>query len=608
MWNATRLIAINFILALVLAGCGGGGGGPSLPGDSGGVTSPDMPGGGNTDGNNDSDDGAGTGDDNNGGSGDGGNDAGNAEKLTVASTDPADNSELAAASTMITVIFDTLIDSESVNTSMIHVMGPSGTVNVDVSVEDKRLLLTPESAMTSGEYSVTIDAGIKNVSGVQLESAYSWQFSVTRKITGLCADFYEEDFSLIEGKNWASPLSYLPKPEAGVPIADPVYNTCIVRASNAKALGVGWVRNDYARRQAFNADSSLYLVLARYGRWFIHDANDTSIVRELKISGGTYLEPQWHPTNPNILYMLDGDGGLTISTYNVMTGESKVVADLRNVESIDGYPGYTSITQVWSNAARAWTRWEGSPSADARYWAFMVQTSSEGGLGMITYDMQTNTITGVYDYVRDGGGVPQPDHISMSPSGKYVVPSWNSPGCQSLGSLGTHNNPCGLMSFTRDFSQAVGLTMNSPHSDIGIDANGRDVIVAGDYVTGWVEMWDLETGERTHLWEIYVNGNSSAMHISAKSFAKPGWALISTYAEKAPGWYTRKIMAVELKANPRILNIAHTYNNYVSYWTEPHASVNRDFTRILFNSNWQSWSEDGDAYMITLPYDAVPAQ
>ena len=65
-------------------------------------------------------------------------------------------------------------------------------------------------------------------------------------------------------------------------------------------------------------------------------------------------------------------------------------------------------------------------------------------------------------------------------------------------------------------------------------------------------------------------------------------------------------MAVELKANPRIVNLAHHHSNYAEYWTEPQASSNRDLTRILFNSNWGSTSKlDVDAYMVMIPPNEI---
>jgi hypothetical protein len=63
-------------------------------------------------------------------------------------------------------------------------------------------------------------------------------------------------------------------------------------------------------------------------------------------------------------------------------------------------------------------------------------------------------------------------------------------------------------------------------------------------------------------------------------------------------------MAVELRASPTIIQLAHHQSRANGYWTEPHASVNRDFTRVLFTSNWGSTSDqDVDAYMVQLPPD-----
>lgn len=424
-----------------------------------------------------------------------------------------------------------------------------------------------------------------------------------------CNGFYSDGFQLVGGKDTTPQQAGLPKPAKGVPYADPAYHTCVVRMTDHEAEGLpGFARNDYSRRQPFNADDSKVLVYSQQGKWHLYDVKTMEYIRELNIRGAR-TELQWHPSNPDLMFFMDDNGGMTISTYNVVTDETKVVADFGNLEKIEGRPGATSLTDIWPNAARASTKAEGSPSADARYWGFMVETSTSQPLGMITYDMQTDTVTGVFDFERDGNGIEAPDHISMSPSGDFVVPSWSGGGaCPSPEQLGTVNNPCGLMAYSRDFSTAVGLMVRSPHSDIGIDANGRDVIVAGNYVTGWVEMWDLATGDKTRLWQIYEDGNSTAMHVSAKNFNKPGWVLISTYMEKKPGWYAHKIMAVEMKAAPRILNIAHSYNTVETYFSETHAVVNRDFTKVMFNSNWNTANMlNVDTYMVSLPENAVPA-
>ena len=69
------------------------------------------------------------------------------------------------------------------------------------------------------------------------------------------------------------------------------------------------------------------------------------------------------------------------------------------------------------------------------------------------------------------------------------------------------------------------------------------------------------------------------------------------------------VFAVELKAGGRLVRLAHTQSLYdermeKDYWAEPHASANRDFTRILFTSNWgRSGTEEVEMFMIELPPD-----
>ena len=189
-------------------------------------------------------------------------------------------------------------------------------------------------------------------------------------------------------------------------------------------------------------------------------------------------------------------------------------------------------------------------------------------------------------------------HLSMSPSGEYVVVSWND----------------GVTAFRRDFSQSRLVQRKGEHSDIALAANGDDVYVAVDYESsgGQVFMFNLKSGERTNLFPSYIAGTATAMHFSGKAFKRPGWVLVSTYADYGRGgqqWLHRKLFAVELKTNPSILNLAHHQSIHTKYFTEPQASVNRDFTRILFSSNWGIASESGvDAYMLILPGDSLASR
>lgn len=417
---------------------------------------------------------------------------------------------------------------------------------------------------------------------------------------------------LVEAKVYRAAQVRLEKPEKGEYYIDPAHGSCVVRVTDhLDEPPVGFARNDYSRRQAFNSDNSLILVHAHDGYWHLYDADNLSYVRKLDM-GGSEVEPQWDPDDPSRLYLLEHNGGMTIRWYDVHTDSVKVVADFRHLDRIEGHPGKTDIRDIWPNAARLWTRSEGSPSADARYWGLMVETDDFQSLGMITYDLESNTVTGVYDFSRNGNGIGRPDHVSMSPSGDHVVASWYHQKCASETALGSLERPCGLMAFSRDFSSARGLAQRGEHSDIAFDKDMNDVIVMANYDSGYLEMYSLDSGETTRLWKIYIHGAATALHVSGKGYDKPGWALVSTYAENNPRnaqlWYKDRIFAVELKKEPRIYGIAHTYNVAEQYFSEPHAVVNRDFTRILFNSNWMTGDfRNIDTYMIQLPPSVIPS-
>jgi hypothetical protein len=391
--------------------------------------------------------------------------------------------------------------------------------------------------------------------------------------TSACSGFYAPGFTLVSGKR-SDAVPSVPKPVRGQTFAEPTYGTCMVRATDHVAdRAAGFTRNDYSRRQAFNIDNSRFIVYTLDGSWWLYDAGTYAFIKNLSQLGGD-AEAQWHPANPDLLYYLPTNGGLTVNELNVVTGQSRVVGDFRNNRLNNWLP---------PGAAHVWTKSEGSPSADGRYWAFMVESSSFAELGFIVWDLTTDTIVSSYATSN------RPDHLSMSPTGNYVVVSWDD----------------GVTVFDRDFTNPRLVSPRGEHSDIALDANGDDVYVSVDYQAndGTIYMSNLRTGMRTDLFPTYLDGGASAFHFSGKAFNKPGWVLISSYADSGPPeWLYRKVFIVKLSANPTIYNLAHTHEIYNQYWTEPHASVSRDFTRILFNSNWDVDSAtDVDAYMIEIP-------
>ncbi len=423
-----------------------------------------------------------------------------------------------------------------------------------------------------------------------------------------------EAVNLEPGKRGMDAPMTVRAPGKGEWFRDPAYGSCMVRVTDHRhEPPEGFARNDYSRRQPFNADGSRLLVYARDGYWHLYDARTLEYVRRLDLGGGS-TEPHWHPDDPDLLFLLHNNGGMQLMLYNVTNDKRTVAADFGKRMPVAGHGKPRSVKDIWPSAARVWTRSEGSPSMDARYWAFQVETKDFKPLGLISYDAREGRITGVYDFAADGNGIGRPDHVSMSPKGNYVVASWNGgkADCSSRRKLGDLHEPCGLMAYTRDFHHATGLAARGPHSDMALDAHGREVIVISNYITGNVEMISLDDGDVTTLWRIYDGDYGTAMHVSGKAYGKPGWVLISTYATRGPDeniWFSNKLMAVELSRNPRIYNIANTFNRRTSYFSEPHAVVNRDFTKIIYNSNFGSGrDEDIDVYEILLPRDALKTQ
>jgi archaellum component FlaF (FlaF/FlaG flagellin family) len=387
-----------------------------------------------------------------------------------------------------------------------------------------------------------------------------------------CAALYGASFNPVIGQV-AAPTPGGARPAKGVPFKDPAFGTCVVRATDhAVEPPSGFARNDYSRRQAFNANNTRVLVYSLNGAWHLYDANSLLPLRVLNGPAGD-AEPQWDPTDPQSLFWIPINGGMVLNKLNVETNTSTTAANFAG-------------KLPWADVARVWTKSEGSASADGRYWCFMAETSAFGIRGVFTYDLQTQTVLGTRSLSS------RPDHISMSASGRWCTIS----GGDVSGAT---------MAWNRTFTQSVQLHQGGEHSDLALGADGHDYYVAVDYQSnaGDMYMLDIDTGVKTVLFPTYIAGTATAYHISGKAFAKPGWVLVSTYARSgAEKWLHERVMAVELAAAPKIINIAHHHTSYNGYWTEPHASVSRDFSHVFFSSNWATTSDtDVDAFMVRLP-------
>ena len=382
--------------------------------------------------------------------------------------------------------------------------------------------------------------------------------------------------ALTWGTDATAPSSEWVRPGLFEASADPVYGTLVRRLTSAE--GTRFDRNTYSRRQAENAAGDLVMSYHGNAEYRVTNRITGTLVSVLPIHPDA--EPQWHPSNPNLIRHLAGDdastGELRWYEHDLRTGRSIVIADLTD----------RILAQV-PDAKYLSDRAEGSPSADGNRVAWLVHNSAEEPVALVSYDLATDRVLGLKtDLAFDAG---DPNWVSMSASGRYVV----------AGHLqGTFAYDAEGLANERQ------LNGKADHSDLGFDVDGRDVYVAIDFSVGpdagWLTSIDLGTGEVTRIFQVYGGANTS-VHVSTKGFERPGWVIVSTYNCKDDGaWTCDKVFAAEI-ATGRVLNLAHTYNCGSNYWTEAHAVVNRSFTRVYFNSDAGSCGIDAEVYELTLP-------
>jgi len=432
-----------------------------------------------------------------------------------------------------------------------------------------------------------VDQEIEEPSYDAIESGEPLTLNADLPEIALCEDF---EPGLITNFNvYQTPD--MPEPNPRIPFRDPVFGTCVIRVTDRRADlspddSSRGAKNEYSRVQSFNADGTLIIVRSIEARWYVYDAASLQPLGEISI----VTDPRWDASDPYLVYYSDET---RLMSYDIQSGGQRVVHDF--AQDFPGQP-----------LSAVWTRYEGSPSQDSRYWGLMAQDENGDTIALLVYDLQQDEVIGR----KMLPGKPSIDTVTISPSGGYFL-AYHDDYCEP-GDLGSEDHLCGLMVYNRNLQNPRGLLRIIGHSDTAVDANGRDVLVYQDIDTDYISMLDLENGAITELVPIDFSHSGIGLHFSGRAFQHPGWALVSTYNGSHPQnstWMDDVIFAIELKANPRIVRLAHTHSLYnedmeQDYWAEPHVSSNQDFTRIVFTSNWgRSSTEEVDMYMIALPDD-----
>ncbi|MDO4762509.1 MAG: hypothetical protein Q4A31_11360 [Corynebacterium sp.] len=354
------------------------------------------------------------------------------------------------------------------------------------------------------------------------------------------------------------------------------------------------LRHEYSRRQAFNADASYFLAQDSHGFWHLYNQATGTHIRALPQLVGD-CEPLWDPQDPKRIIHTDRNGGTRWYHTNVDTLEHSTLIDLAR-------------HSPWPLATSYSTKGEGRTSADGRYLALIAahydaNTQHTHTYGLVVVDLQSASIISTLDAADFPTPYANPDHISLSPSGNFVVASWTADGG------GTHK-------WDRDFRNHHPLSPTTEHSDLAIDHNGDDHYVSTDYSRGMITSQNLKTGEIIELSPLYpAPGEAYAAHISGQAHRTPGWVVISSYAYTTnygadyPKQHTspffNAIWIQELKPAGKRLLVAHTGRSperidpNLEYFLEPHASASADLDHIIFAGTIDS--DAIESYIIDLP-------
>ncbi|MFB3785345.1 MAG: hypothetical protein ACE15F_03150 [bacterium] len=406
----------------------------------------------------------------------------------------------------------------------------------------------------------------------------------------------------LAGINPTFPLVDAPLPAAGAPFWDPRFGTLQTRVTETDGINS---RHEYSRFDPFNADGSMILLLNEDGGFIVYRTAAMPYNQEAnRVLNLDIQEPRWDAADPRLVWGLQD---YQIVTVDVSTGQRAVIKDF----TLD--PVIGPVIQN-STVYRITTQEEGEASQDFRYWVFMLQGDARADylpLYFFTWDRETGTVPGVYPLPETERAI---DWVGMSCLGNYVLIG---------GDPGNTGNTKGLTLANRELNRFHQLAYDTAHSDVGLDAGGREVIVMQNSRTDYVDLIPLDWTTRPVLGSngyatsgiiplirLFYSSDSpqglqSGVHISCNY---PGYAVISTTIE--PGrpeqnWLDRSMVLARLdKAEPDVYYLAKQHNTTGSYWEETHAAITRDGSKIVWADNWGQ--NIGENRMFLMQLDMPP--
>lgn len=400
-----------------------------------------------------------------------------------------------------------------------------------------------------------------------------------------------------------------PRPAYLDSIIDPEYGTTLTRISDETVFGptqVGpsdwWApyrRHRWFKMQPWNADGTRILIDLTYPNYLVDGTTYKFIKRfdPAKPQNHPPTEAVWSNVDPNIMY---GVSGNSFIKYNVKYGTRS---------TLHTFPNYNNISIGL---------YEGNVSNDDNYVALWCPKGSK--YYTIVYDINKDSIISTYDMGPQG----QQDFyetsglnwVCISQTGKFVVVQWQRSGTGRDMGIEVFDNK---MNFLRQITPKV---KNSYNVDMGLDADGNDVLVYQDLSNCNIMTHRLSDGQVTKV----LDGSkiSLATTISCRNLNRPGWAYFGDFeatqasvgefhaagkSEPAKASYNT-VFALKLDGSQIVEVFGHMHHSSnEGLYLQPMPVPSRDGKKVMFASDWeeenQSITSVGGPFKYTRVYDYV---
>lgn len=422
---------------------------------------------------------------------------------------------------------------------------------------------------------------------------------------------YPPGFNLVQvpaplaATNPEYPLVPMPVPSAGQPFFDQHFGTILTRATKSLNL-----RHEYSRFDPFNVDQSLIILHEFLGgdfaayrtNSFPYDTAANRVTSLLPLD-----EPRWDPADAKTVWGLEG---FRILQMNVENGQVSTVKDFA------ADPTLGPIISDHPDLYRITTKNEGESSADKRYWALGLQGSADDYRlqYLFCWDRQLDQVVGVMPLAREEAALI--DWVGMSPLGNWVL----------IGGGPGSGNTAGLTMANRQLTAFHQLASATAHSDIGLDSQGREVIVMQNTATDYIDLIPIAldtvpvndaggygASSILPLIRLYyasdANGLQGGVHLSCNC---NGYCLVSTYtAPDLPeqNWLDRTIVLARLdRSRPEVWYLAKVHNTTGAYWEETQASISTNGKKVVWASNWGTNVGMEQVFVMQLDMPPLPSE